>query len=227
MKHRLILRLLVIGFFCSTSLSFTEEKPQVTLVGIAGGTGSGKTYLSEKLLKELGNDVVIISQDSYYKGLDATTLKYREDVNFDHPDAIDFPLLLEHLKSIKEGKSVAVPVYDFKTSSRQKETTLVAPKKVVIVEGILIFSVPEVRDILDLKVFVDTDDDIRLLRRFVRDIAERGRTIENVSNQYLKTVYPMHKKFVVPSKSFADMVIQGNHEESSAIESIVSKLNKK
>lgn len=226
MKQRLILRLLTIGLICQSSLSFAAEKTEVTLLGIAGGTGSGKTYLSQKLLKELGDDVVVISQDSYYKGIGPATLKHRDDVNFDHPDAIDVALFQEHLKSLKENKSIAVPVYDFKTSSRQKETTLVEPKKVIIVEGILLYSIPEVRDLLDVKVFVDTDDDLRLLRRFVRDVSERGRPIESISTQYLKTVYPMHKEFVAPSKSFADMIVQGNHEEESVIESIIAKVKK-
>ena len=179
------------------------------IVGIAGGTGSGKTTLAKKIAETLGNDTVtLIDADSYYRDLSHLPLHQRHQINFDHPDALDTPLLIEHIKKLNQGFSIKKPIYDFSTHTRTKETVTVAPKPVILIDGILIFALEEVCRLFDLKVFVDEDADIRLLRRIQRDIRERGRSIEMVAEQYLQNVRPMHEKFVEPSKKAADIVMR-------------------
>ncbi|MCH9631523.1 MAG: Uridine kinase [Chlamydiia bacterium] len=214
-------------FFCvSLSLFAKAEIYEPIIVGIAGGTGSGKTYLSNKILEELGDDVAIVYQDSYYKGVDAKTFKGPETVNFDHPDAIDFSLLVKHLKLLKNNTSIQMPTYDFVTSTRCSETVEVVPRNIIIVEGILLLAMPEVRDLLDIKIFIDTDDDIRMIRRVLRDNKERGRSLDSIHKQYVRTVHPMFKEFVHPSKTHADVKISGNKRNDVAIDLLVSKLKK-
>lgn len=221
-----LLCMLVCCIFSIISSFATVVLPQPVVVGIAGGTGSGKTYISEKILEELGSNVTILYQDSYYKGVDPKTFKGHETVNFDHPEAIEFSLLAKHIKALKNFESIEMPTYDFVTSTRCKETVEVHPKNIILVEGILLLAVPEIRDLLDIKVFIHTDDDIRLLRRILRDTQERGRTLDCIHKQYVKTVYPMYKEFVEPSKNHADIMISGNRNNDIALDLLVSKLKK-
>jgi uridine kinase len=183
------------------------------IIGICGGTGSGKTTVANRILESVNaGDVAFIQQDSYYRNLKDLPLDYRQAVNFDHPDALDNDLLVHHVRKLKAGGSVELPLYDFKTHTRLNDTLLIEPKPIVIIEGILIFVDPRLLEQMDIKVFVDTPDDIRFIRRLRRDIAERGRTIDSVIEQYLATVRPMHIQFVEPSKRYADGIIpEGGH----------------
>ena len=183
------------------------------IIGICGGTGSGKTTVANRILETVSADeVVFIQQDLYYRNLKDMPLDYRNAANFDHPDAIDNELLAHHLKKLQAGEPVELPIYDFRTHTRLPATTPIEPKSIVIVEGILIFAEPRLLEQMDIKVFVDTPDDVRFIRRLQRDIAERGRTLDSVIEQYLATVRPMHMQFVEPSKRFADVIIpEGGH----------------
>src|SRR5918912_1173033 len=183
------------------------------IIGICGGTGSGKTTVANKILESVSAaDVSFLQQDSYYRNRADLPLDLREQVNFDHPDAIDNNLLIEHLRALKAGRAVELPLYDFKHHVRLPETQRVEPKLITILEGILIFAEQRLLDEMDIKVFVDTPDDIRFIRRLRRDVAERGRTAESVIEQYLATVRPMHMQFVEPSKRSEDVIIpEGGH----------------
>ena len=185
------------------------------VIGIAGGSGSGKTTVVNSITSRLKEKVVIIPQDSYYKDSSHLPMEERQQINFDHPDAIDFKLLCQQLSELKEGKTIEQPVYSYITCSRSKtETVTVAPAEVIIIEGILIFSCKELRDQMDIKVFVDADDDDRLMRVMARDILERGKTVETVIERYTKTVKPMYLQFIEPSKRYADIIIpQGGHNQ--------------
>ena len=183
------------------------------IIGISGGTGSGKTTVAKSILESVNaEDVVFIQQDSYYRNLKDLPLDFRQTANFDHPDALDNDLLVHHVRKLKAGHAIELPLYDFKANTRLNETVLIEPKPIVIIEGILIFSDPRLLEQMDIKVFVDTPDDIRFIRRLRRDVAERGRTVESVIEQYLVTVRPMHMQFVEPSKRYADVIIpEGGH----------------
>lgn len=183
------------------------------IIGICGGTGSGKTTVANRILASVNKrEVGFLQQDSYYRNIDELPLDLRQQVNFDHPDAIDNDLLVEHLRALKKGEAVELPVYDFKTSTRKAETLHLEPPAIIIIEGILIFADERLRAEMDLKVFVDTPDDIRFIRRLKRDIDDRGRTLESVCEQYESTVRPMHMQFVEPSKRYADVIIpEGGH----------------
>jgi uridine kinase len=183
------------------------------IIGICGGTGSGKTTVANRILESVNaGDVAFIQQDSYYRNLKDLPLDYRQQVNFDHPDALDNDLLVHHIRKLKSGGAVELPLYDFKTHTRLNETLLIEPKPIVIIEGILIFADARLLEQMDIKVFVDTPDDIRFIRRLRRDVAERGRTVDSVIEQYLATVRPMHMQFVEPSKRYADVIIpEGGH----------------
>ena len=183
------------------------------IIGICGGTGSGKTTVANGILESVeAGEVAFLQQDSYYRNLDQMPLDFRRQVNFDHPDAIDNELLVEHVRALKAGGAVELPLYDFKTHTRLPETLRVEPKPIIIIEGILIFNDPRLLEEMDIKVFVDTPDDIRFIRRLRRDIVERGRTVDSVIEQYLATVRPMHMQFVEPSKRCADVIIpEGGH----------------
>ncbi|HEX3559693.1 MAG TPA: uridine kinase [Pyrinomonadaceae bacterium] len=187
------------------------------IIGICGGTGSGKTTVANRILESVSKDeVIFLQQDSYYRNLDQMPLDYRRIANFDHPDAIDNDLLVEHVRALKAGAAVELPVYDFKTHTRRPETLHMEPRPIIIVEGILIYAEKRLLDEMDIKVYVDTPDDIRFIRRLRRDIAERGRTVESVIEQYVETVRPMHMQFVEPSKRFADVIIpEGGHNRVS------------
>lgn len=203
------------------------------VIGIAGGTGSGKTTVVREIIKILSDsEVVVIPQDSYYKDNSHLPLDQRLELNFDHPDSIDFKLLVKHIKELKSGKAIEEPVYSYLTCSRsQTETVKVKPSKVVIIEGILIFTCAELRNIMDIKVFVDADADDRLGRVITRDNIERGRTIEKVLERYEKTVKPMHLQFIEPSKRYADIIVpQGGHNQVAIgilLATIEKVLNKK
>ena len=183
------------------------------IIGISGGTGSGKTTVANRILETVrASEVVFIQQDSYYRNLKDLPLDYRDIANFDHPGALDNDLLVNHVRKLRAGEPIELPIYDFKTHMRLVETRQVDPKQIVIIEGILIFSEPRLLEHMDIKVFVDTPDDIRFIRRLRRDVAERGRTVESVIEQYLATVRPMHMQFVEPSKRHADVIIpEGGH----------------
>ncbi|MDD6319438.1 MAG: uridine kinase [Oscillospiraceae bacterium] len=185
------------------------------IIGIAGGTGSGKTTLTRRLRNHFGADEVsVLNHDSYYKRHDELPYEERCKLNYDHPDSFDTELLIEHLHRLQAGQSVDVPVYDYSIHNRSDRTIRVSPAPVIIVEGILIFASPELCDMMDLKVFVDTDADVRILRRIVRDVKDRGRTLDSVVNQYLTTVKPMHEQFVEPSKRKADLIVpEGGRNE--------------
>lgn len=196
-------------------------------IGVAGGSGSGKTTVAHNLVKAFkAEDAILVEQDAYYKELTGLPLEKRASVNFDHPNSIEFELLRQHLLDLQEGKSIERPIYDFKTHSRKEETVKIHPSKIVIVEGILLFAVPEIRDLFDVKIFVDTDADEMLLRRIERDITERGRTFESVRDQYLKTVKPMFLEFCEPSKRYADVIIPRGGENKVAVNMVIANLKR-
>ncbi len=192
------------------------------VIGIAGGTGSGKTTLTRELRDHFGADEVsVIDHDSYYKRHDDLTYEDRCKLNYDHPNSFDTPLLIEHLKALKAGQTVEVPVYDYTVHNRSDKTVRVAPAPVIILEGILIFADPELCEQMDMKVFVDTDADVRILRRILRDVKERGRTLDSVVDQYLTTVKPMHEQFVEPSKRKADLIVPEGGRNRVALDMLI------
>ena len=189
------------------------------IIGIAGGTGSGKTTVVHQIMNELPDtEVGVISQDSYYKETHNLSYEERTKINFDHPRAIDFELLVNHLKELKAGNIIEQPVYSFVTHNRTDDTIITHPRKVIIVEGILILSHPELRDMFDIKVYVHADSDERLIRRLKRDIAERGRDMNEVINRYQTTLKPMHEQFIEPTKAFADIIIPNDKYNTVAID---------
>jgi uridine kinase len=198
------------------------------VIGIAGGTGSGKTTVVNQIINELpANQVGVISQDSYYR--DTSDLPYEERVkiNFDHPKAIDFELLAVHLNDLKNGKTIEQPVYSFIEHNRTKETVSTAPKDVMIVEGILILTHPEIRDMFDIKIYVHADSDERLIRRLKRDISERGRDLDEVLHRYKTTLKPMHQQFIEPTKEYADIIIPTNRYNTVAVDIVRTIINQK
>jgi uridine kinase len=195
------------------------------VIGIAGGTGSGKTTVATNIMQRLDLDsVTILEQDAYYCDLVDLAPAQRDRCNFDHPDSIEVDLFVEHIRALKAGQQIERPVYDFTVHARTKETVLTTPRDVLIVEGILLFHFPEARELLDIKIFVDTPSDIRLLRRITRDIHERGRTLNSVTQQYLETVRPMHEEFVEPSKRHADVIIPEGGYNDIAIDMVASRI---
>ncbi len=197
----------------------------VTVIGVAGGTGSGKSTLVKKLLEAFrGEHVAMMCHDSYYKAHPELTLEERAKLNYDHPGSFDTPMMVEHLKELKSGVPIQQPVYSFVNHNRTDETELVKPSRVVIVDGILIFENKELRDQMDIKVFVDTDADVRLARRILRDVRDRGRTMESVISQYLNTVKPMHQEFVEPSKRYADVIIPEGGFNSVAVAMLIENI---
>ena len=186
----------------------------VIVIGIAGGTGSGKSTMIQKIKEEFHDNITILSHDFYYKRHDQLTYEERTKLHYDHPDAIETDLMIEHVRQLRQWKTVERPVYDFTIHNRVDETVEVYPAKVVVVEGILIFENQELRDLCDIKVFIDTDADVRILRRILRDVSERGRTLDSVITQYLTTVKPMHEQFVEPSKKNANIIVlEGGHNQ--------------
>ncbi|MBR5944326.1 MAG: uridine kinase [Lachnospiraceae bacterium] len=184
----------------------------VLVIGIAGGTGSGKTTITRKLAEKFGDDVSIMSHDSYYKAHHNLPYEERAKLNYDHPDSFDTELCISDIRKFKNGETVYCPVYDYTIHDRSEDVVEIKPTKVLIIEGILIFASKELVDEMDIKIFVDTDADVRILRRVMRDVKERGRTLESVVNQYLTTVKPMHEQFIEPSKKYADIIVpEGGH----------------
>lgn len=197
------------------------------LIGIAGGTGSGKTTLADKLVDSFGSqEVTVIRQDNYYKRHDDMDYEQRAKLNYDHPDAFDSDLFYEHIVALKQGKPVEIPVYDYTIHNRSEETILINPTPVIVLEGIMLFVEKVLCDLMDIKVFVDTDADVRILRRIVWDVKERGRSLESVIGQYLTTVKPMHEQFVEPSKRRADIIVPEGGENQVALEMLIERVNK-
>ncbi len=206
-----------------TSKSSKQHRP--VTVAVAGGTGSGKTTVSNALLDRVGHhNIAYFPHDAYYKELDHLPVEQRLRINFDHPDALDTELLIQHIKQVQRWQVAERPIYDFTTHRRTEETESVGPQPIILVEGILIFAEPKLRELFDVKIFVDTDPDLRFIRRLQRDIAERGRTTESVIKQYLETVRPMHLKFVEPSKRYADVIIPEGGFNMVAIDMLSSRI---
>lgn len=197
----------------------------VLVIGIAGGTGSGKTTITRKLVEKFGDDVSVVKHDNYYKEHHDMSYEERSKLNYDHPDSLDTDLLIEHVKALKEGRQIYCPVYDFTIHDRSDETELIKPTKVLIIEGILIFQDKRLCDLMDIKIFVDTDADVRILRRIIRDVKKRGRSLESVVDQYLTTVKPMHEQFVEPSKKNADIIIPEGGHNIVALEMVMNRVN--
>jgi uridine kinase len=195
------------------------------VIGVAGGSGSGKTTVSEAILQRVGRDrIAYLQHDSYYRDRSHLPPAERANANFDHPDALESGLLARHLSDLKSGRAVEVPVYNFTTHSRKDETVRVEPRKVILVEGILIFAEKVLREMMDISIYVDTDADIRFIRRLERDITERGRSVESVIKQYMETVRPMHLEFVEPSKRYADVIVPEGGFNLTAVDMIVARI---
>ena len=198
----------------------------ILVIGIAGGTGSGKTTLMDNLVKRFGDDVTVLSHDNYYRRRDDMTLEERSRVNYDEPAALETDLMVRHLDLLRQGQAIECPVYDFAQHNRSDRTTTIEPKRVIIVEGILIFEDEALRDLMDIRIFVDTDADVRLCRRIKRDVNKRGRSLESVLTQYQTTVKPMHEKYVEPSKRFADIVVPEGGKNMVALDMIMGRIQR-
>ena len=196
----------------------------ILVIGIAGGSGSGKTTLMKRLVERFGDDVSVLSHDNYYKRHDELTFEEREKLNYDEPDALDTSLLVYQLDQLRHNMAIDCPVYDFVLHNRSNETIHIEPKRVIIVEGIMIFVDPDLRQLMDIKIFVDTDADIRLCRRIKRDVNKRGRSLESVITQYKETVKPMHEKYVEPSKKYADLVVPEGGKNQVALDMIEGRI---
>lgn len=198
------------------------------IIGVGGGSGSGKTTVVRHILNSIGKDnIQLLQHDSYYRDLSHLPLEERKKQNFDHPSSLETELMIRHVEALKSGYQVAVPVYDFAAHTRSDESEKVMPKEIILLDGILIFTEPELRSQMDIKLFVDTDDDVRLLRRIKRDIMERGRELEGVMNQYEQYVRPMHLEFVEPSKRYADIIIPRGGENHVALEMVTAVIREK
>ncbi|MCP0887803.1 uridine kinase [Ligilactobacillus sp. WILCCON 0076] len=201
----------------------TKNRP--IIIGVTGGSGSGKTSVSQAIFKQLhGHSLLMLQEDSYYKDQDEKSMDERVKVNYDHPDAFDTDLLIEQINDLLDWKKIEVPVYDYAAHTRSNEVIIKDPKEVIIVEGILVLNDPRLRDLMDIKIFVDTDDDIRIIRRIQRDIEERGRSLQSVINQYLATVKPMYHQFIEPTKRYADIIVPEGGENQVAIDLLVTKV---
>ena len=198
---------------------------KVLVIGIAGGSGSGKTTLTNRIAAQFAEDVTVITHDNYYKAHDEMTYEERCRLNYDHPNAFETELMVEHLKLLKVGQAVECPVYDYTIHNRSKNTMVIKPKKVIIVEGILIFESKELCNQMDIRIFVDTDDDLRIIRRIRRDVMERARSLDSVINQYMDTVKPMHEQFVEPSKRNASIIVPEGGHNTVAMQMIMSQIS--
>ena len=196
----------------------------IIVIGIAGGTGSGKTTITREIVKRLGENVTVLTHDSYYKERHDLTYEERTQLNYDHPNAFDNDMMAEAIAKLKSGEPVEVPIYDYTIHDRTENTMTLHPTPVILVEGILIYHSEELRNLMDIKIFVDTDADVRILRRIIRDIQERGRSLDSVVSQYLNTVKPMHEAFVEPSKKYADIIIPEGGENLVALEMVVHRI---
>lgn len=203
----------------------SSESKRPIIVGVAGGTGSGKTTIVREMLRGIDpENVLLIQHDSYYKDRSHLPSQERANINYDHPDALETSLLIQHVKQLLAGEAIDIPIYDFVTHTRKQESQTAKPCKVIVVEGILILADPSLRELFDIKVFVDTDPDLRFIRRLERDIAERGRTRESVVAQYLHTVRPMHLEYVEPSKRYADVIVPEGGHNIVAVDMTVTKI---
>ena len=201
------------------------ERSTALVIGIAGGSGSGKTTVAQAILQRVGPDrISFLQHDAYYKDLNGLPPAQRAEVNFDHPNSLETGLLTQHIRSLRDGQPAEIPIYDFSTHSRTDRTYTVQPRGVILVEGILLFAEAALREIFDVKIFVDTDADLRFIRRLERDISERGRTVESVIKQYLTTVRPMHLDFVEPSKRYADVIIPEGGFNTAALDMVVARI---
>ena len=198
----------------------------IIVIGIAGGSGSGKTTLMKNLIARFGDDVTVLSHDNYYRPYDDLSIEQRKAINWDHPDAFDTEMMIEHLRELKAGHEIECPKYDYTNYARCTETTHLEPTKVILVEGILIFENKQLCSLMDIKIFVDTDADVRLIRRIRRDVAKRGRSLDSVLTQYLSTVKPMHEQFVEPSKKNADLVVLEGGQNLVALEMIIDRIQR-
>ena len=198
----------------------------ILVIGIAGGTGSGKTTLMDNLVKRFGDVVTVLSHDNYYRRRDGLTMEERQKINYDEPAALETDLMARHLAQLRRGESIECPVYDFTAHNRSDETRTLVPKKVIIVEGILIFEDPALRELMDIRIFVDTDADVRLCRRIARDVSRRGRTLDSVLDQYQTTVKPMHEKYVEPSKKYANIVVPEGGQNFVALDMIMGRIQR-
>ncbi len=206
-------------------MSEAKKRPRPIIIGVTGGSGSGKTSVSRAIFDQLhGHSLMMLQEDSYYKSQDDIPFEERTKVNYDHPNAFDTDLLIEQLEDLLSWKTIEIPVYDYAAHTRSKEVLVQEPREVIIVEGILTLNDARLRDLMDIKIFVDTDDDIRIIRRIQRDIEERGRTLQSVIDQYLETVKPMYHQFVEPSKRYADIIVPEGGENQVAIDLLVTKV---
>lgn len=202
------------------------KHPDPLVIGIAGGSGSGKTTVAQEILNRVGPDrIAFLQHDSYYKDLSRLPPAQHADINFDHPNSLETELLIQHIVSLRDGKPIEVPIYDFSTDRRTDKTFTISPHRVILVEGILIFTEAALRELFDIKIFVDTDSDLRFIRRLQRDITERGRATESVIEQYLTTVRPMHLEFVEPSKRYADVIIPQGGFNAAALDMVVARID--
>jgi len=199
---------------------------KILVIGIAGGTGSGKTTLMKNLVQRLGDQVTVVSHDNYYKRHDELTYEERTQINYDEPDALETDLMARHLELLRQGQAIDCPVYDYTQHNRSNETVHIEPRPVIIVEGIMIFENQPLRELMDIRIFVDTDADVRLCRRIKRDVNKRGRSLESVLLQYQQTVKPMHEKYVEPSKRFADIVVPEGGKNLVALDMIMLRIQK-
>ncbi len=206
-------------------MSEAKKRPRPIIIGVTGGSGSGKTSVSRAIFDQLhGHSLMMLQEDSYYKSQDDVPSEERTKVNYDHPNAFDTDLLIEQLEDLLNWKTIEIPVYDYAAHTRSKEVVVQEPREVIIVEGILTLNDARLRDLMDIKIFVDTDDDIRIIRRIQRDIEERGRTLQSVIDQYLETVKPMYHQFIEPSKRYADIIVPEGGENQVAIDLLVTKV---
>ena len=206
-------------------MSEAKKRPRPIIIGVTGGSGSGKTSVSRAIFDQLhGHSLMMLQEDSYYKSQDDVPFEERTKVNYDHPNAFDTDLLIEQLEDLLNWKTIEIPVYDYAAHTRSKEVVVQEPREVIIVEGILTLNDARLRNLMDIKIFVDTDDDIRIIRRIQRDIEERGRTLQSVIDQYLETVKPMYHQFIEPSKRYADIIVPEGGENQVAIDLLVTKV---
>lgn len=202
-----------------------HERPIPVTIGVAGGSGSGKTTVSRAILQRVGTEhIAYLEHDAYYKDIRDIPHSTDQLINFDHPDSLETPLLIEHIQQLKRWQSVEIPVYDFTTYCRTETVTVMQPQPIILVEGILVFAEPDLRKLFDVRIFVDTDPDIRFIRRLTRDLSERGRTVDSVVDQYLRSVRPMHLEFVEPSKRYADVIIPEGGKNRVAIEMVAARI---
>lgn len=201
------------------------DQNDIIVIGIAGGTGSGKTTITRKIVEHFGADVTVIYHDNYYKAHHEMSYEDRTRLNYDHPDAFDNDLIVRDLQALRNGETIECPVYDYTIHDRSSQTLTVRPARVIVVEGILIFHSVELRDQMDIKIFVDADADVRILRRIQRDVKERGRSLDSVITQYLTTVKPMHDAFVEPSKRYADIIIPEGGQNAVAIDMVINRVS--